>query len=402
MTVGQFAKIGVLFAIFVAAGCKSNSKPEVSFNDRKATAKPAQTTPTAVAVESTPENAPPLNAPPLPDTLAQRTAEYARIVQPAADARVAAPQSPSPVRWTEAKGTVRAAANTPTAIPAAGTAPMEPPLIASQADSAQLAAVTHSTKQNALNDVPAIVPESSDFPVTKVAADSLEAKLAKQVRDNPRDVAAQLDYELYGMLKDESSPQLASISMLPNEDRELVAALVDGVSNFRTSVRQDNNMLLSKKIRPILDMADRVRTQAELSVPVVALCTKVDGYGKYEPINPPQFTAGRVNPVIVYCEIANFASQQNDQQLWETKLRQEVTLYTETGMPVWHEKSREVNDQCRNRRHDFFLYDVVKLPANLSVGRYILKITIQDQTANRVREATVPVEMVAETDARLQ
>src|ERR1019366_5662652 len=145
--------------------------------------------------------------------------------------------------------------------------------------------------------------------------DTLEAKLMKQVHDNPRDVGAQLDYELYEMLKDDSSPQLASDSLLPNEDREVVSALVDGVSNFRSAVRQDNNMLLSKKIQPILDMADRVRTEAELSLPTVVLCKKVDGYGKYEPINPASFPAGQPNLMIVYCEIANFASQMNDRQM---------------------------------------------------------------------------------------
>jgi hypothetical protein len=335
----------------------------------------------------------------LPEALAQKTAEYAKSLDPAG-APASAPPVASPVKWTQAKAAIAANTNAPVVLPltsAAGSASPDPVMLpAAAADSAQLAAVTHSAKSNAMSDIPAIVPESSDFPKPKMAPDTLENKLAREARDNPRDVAAQLDYQLYGLLKDEPTPQLASISQLPTEDREVVAALVDGVSNFRTAVRQDNNMLLSKKIRPILDMADRVRTEAELAVPVVALCRKVDGYGKYDPIDPARFPAGQANPVIVYCEIANFASQMNDQQMWETKLRQEVTLYTETGLPVWHDKSRDVVDNCRNRRHDFFMYDLVRLPAQLSVGRYILKITIEDRTANRVREATVPVEMVAQ------
>jgi hypothetical protein len=389
----RYFRYGVVTVILLIGGCKSQPSSSVS-------AIPPKPAPVAVAHDPTPPESASVQSAPLPDALAQKTTEYAKSLEPAAEPQQAPAPAPSPVKWTQAKAAQRSGSNAPVAlplIPAAGSASPDPTVLpAAAADSAQLAAVVHSAKSNAFNDIPAIVPESSDFPKPRVEPDTLENKLARQARDNPRDVAAQLDYQLYGLLKDEPSPQLASISQLPTEDREVVSALVDGISNFRATVREDNNMLLSKKIRPILDMADRVRTEAELSVPVVALCTRVDGYGKYDPIDPARFPAGQPNPVIVYCEIANFASQPNDQQMWETKLRQGVTLYTETGLPVWHDKSRDVTDECRNRRHDFFMYDLVKLPAQLSVGRYILKITIEDLNANRVREATVPVEMVAQ------
>jgi hypothetical protein len=155
-------------------------------------------------------------------------------------------------------------------------------------------------------------------------------------------------------------------------------------------------MLLSQKIRPLTEMSDRLASQAELAVPVVALCKRVDGFGNYQPIDPPRFPAGRENPVIVYCEITNFESRLNDKRLWQTELTQQVNLYTEAGMLVWPDKSRPVKDECRNRRHDFFLYNVVKLPANLTIGRYLLKVSIEDRTAHRVAESTVPVEIVGQ------
>ena len=74
---------------------------------------------------------------------------------------------------------------------------------------------------------------------------------------------------------------------------------------------------------------------------------------------------------------------------------QDVNVFTETGMLVWKEKSRDVSDICRNRRHDFFMYDLIKLPPSLTIGRYIVKVTIVDRNANRIAEKTVPVEIVA-------
>lgn len=401
-------------ATIYIAGCKA--QPDASASSQKpsritAAAQPAPTTAPAADAQSAD------NSSVLPDTLAQKTSEYAKSLDPTATAPPSPrPIAPSTVHWGDPKPrraehpiNAPAAANTATALatPSADSAAAptakstSPPAVVqgSATDTVHIAAVTQSAKSNALNDVPAIVPEYTDFAnssASHAGPDSLEKKFSQHVRDNPRDVAGQLDYELYEMLKDESSPQLASISTLPNEDREVVAALVDGISNFRTSVRQDNNMLLSKKIRPLLDMADRLRTQAELSVPTVALCKRVDGYGKYEPIDPPRFPAGRDNPVIVYCEIENFESRMNDQRMWQTRLSQEVTLFTETGMFVWKDKSRPIVDECRDRRHDFFLYDLIKLPSNLTIGRYLLKVTIVDQTANRVAEQTVPVEFAAQ------
>jgi hypothetical protein len=408
MNARRFARVSPAIALLLVAGCKSQPAAS-STNPKPDSVAFSPTTAPSNDLANTDSTAP------LSDALTQKTAAYAQSLEstdvPAQTSTPPfPPAAPTSVQWSKprrpkfldppADNSVPANAplaqlTTPadnTARPASTT--MNP------TDSAHVKAITQLTQSNSLNDVPAIVPESQDLPQAQPAAsvDDLENRITKRMRDNPRDVASQLDYQLYQLLEDQPSPQLASISSLPSEDREVVSALVDGVSNFRTAVRQDNNMLLSKKIRPIIDMADRVRTEAELAVPTVALCSKVDGFGKYEPMDP-RFPAGRENPVIVYCEIENFQSTLDDKRMWVTNLSQEVTLFTETGMLAWKDKSRPVTDECRNRRHDFFLYDVIKLPANLSIGRYLLKVTIVDKTANRVAESTVPVEMDAEGNA---
>jgi hypothetical protein len=155
-------------------------------------------------------------------------------------------------------------------------------------------------------------------------------------------------------------------------------------------------MLISRKIRPLLDLADRLRAQADLVIPTLSICTKVDGFGVYEPIEPARFTAMKEHPVIVYCEVQNFASQLNGKKLWETRLSQEVVLYTESGLPVWQDKTENIPDLARNRRHDFFVVKKTKFPSNIAIGRYLLKVTIVDQQASRVAEATIPVQFVAQ------
>ena len=255
------------------------------------------------------------------------------------------------------------------------------------------------------NSVPLILPESADqmdspakpAALTITNTDETEKKLQQLVHDYPRNLGDQLDYQLLRFVRQERTPEMGSITGLSSEDREIVSALMDGLNNFRNTTRADGNLMLSRKIQPLLEMADRLRSEAELAIPTVALCTRVDSFGVYRP-RGQRFGAGKENVVIVYCEVANFTSVQDDQKMWQTRLKQEMVLYTDTGLAVWPEKTNaEVFvDTARNRRHDFFIPRKVTLPATLTIGRYLLKITLTDESSNRVAEATTPIEIVAE------
>jgi hypothetical protein len=223
--------------------------------------------------------------------------------------------------------------------------------------------------------------------------DELGTKLAQRVRDDPRDVANQLELQLHEMLLGQQVPKLDTLAPLPAEDREVVAAIVDALVNFRDGVRQDSNQPLSQKVRPLLDMAARVRSQGDLSIPTVALCSKVQTFGVYDPISS-QFPVDHEHPVILYCEIENFTSTSDPKDpnhLYHTKLSQEVVLYTEQGQPVWSNKTATVDDASRRQRQDFFLAWLIHLPQSLGIGQYLLKVTVTDQQSNRVAEATMRI-----------
>lgn len=238
-------------------------------------------------------------------------------------------------------------------------------------------------------------PAPSVASVTNTSNTPLDERLGKLVKDYPRDVSAQFEYQLLQFLENQQVPQMQVLSQLPAEDRELVTAIIDGLSNFRNTLRIDNNMLLSKKVRPILDLAERLRSEAELSIPTLALCSKVDGFGSYEPVEA-RFTANKDTRTVVYCEVENFCSQKNDKQLWETKLKQQCVLYTETGMQVWQADPAVADESVRTHRRDFFLVKLITIPSSLPIGRYLLKVTVEDELAHRVAEASLPVLIVAQ------
>lgn len=230
------------------------------------------------------------------------------------------------------------------------------------------------------------------------SSDALARKLAERIKADPLDIAAHVDYQLLQMLNDQSVPELNAIATLPQEDREIISALLDGLSNFRNGIRTGGNALLGQKIAPIVDMGDRIRNQTTLSVSRLTLCRDVKQFGVYEPFDSARFPFGEKHPVVVYCEVANFASQLTSKSLWATKLTYEVLLYTDSSdasLQVWQQKATPVIDQSHSRRRDFFIAKLMELPQDLPIGGYLMKVSIVDETANRIAEATVPLQIVA-------
>lgn len=389
----------ILIAISGLVGCHATTPPpstvqhsDVSPYVRRDAAPPtnhAATAPPSDVVVSSPADAPPRRA----DVVAQRAATYAQNVGPAPDQRADKPKPTSD--WPD-----------PDKLQLTPQAQIDPPkaVANAQLDTRPQGADAAGPPASPTLSVPTVhklissaTPDTPRAPLAAQGMDLVATRDASRAKDYPADLSAQMDDQLVKYLREESVPDMSTLSGLPPEDRELLGAMLDALSNFRSQLRSDNNMLFSKKIRPLVELSDRLRSQAELSVPTVALCTKVSAYGVYEPIDPARFIAGQRQEAIVYCEVENFLSQPNDRNLYETKLTEDVVLYTESsGLPVWSAPKDTVVDQARRRRHDFFLGKRIVLPSNLTIGRYLLKVTVEDQQARHIAENTVPIEILAQ------
>lgn len=340
---------------------------------------PAQAKRPAVAVANGPARADAPVDPPVawlhPDRLL--------LPDPSRAAAAEAPPLIEPAAAVPAKAGPAVAANGPAAID-------QPPVIAKPAATQVVPAAPlagdDATRFQSQNPTPVrvdVTPPSAD--------DAFARAVAQRVKDDPADVPAHLDYQLLRFLRDEQVPHLNAIATLPQEDRELLTALLDGLSNFRNGLQANPNMLLSKKVKPLIDLANRLRNQAELSIPTIALCSRVQAFGIYDPMSNIVL-AGVEAKLILYCEVANFASRPNERGFWETKLSQEVVLYTETGnREMWRDKSDIPADLARNRRHDFYVVRRIALPATLVPGRYVLKVSVVDEQVKRVAENSVEI-----------
>jgi hypothetical protein len=413
-------RAGIALGLFVATGCQAHKNMAKKPQAPEAITAPEEQVTQDTAAKS---DAPPDNV----DALTRKSEEYAKALEMlqnrkggALPSTIAAPKQPvvaaapkkDEVSWLDGGDRLSLYSNSPTSHrksaepetapqalvkPAIAentpTIPNQPTVAAPTGAAGPLPTAVAYLDPAKAALAPAPVPSASS--ATTTSSSALDERLGRLVKDYPKDVSAQFEYQLLQFLENQQVPQMQVLSALPAEDRELLTAIVDGLSNFRNTLRLDNNMLLSKKVRPILDLAERLRSQAELSIPTLVLCNKVDGFGTYEPVDP-RFPANKDTTTGVYCEVENFSSQKNDKQLWETKLKQQVVLYTETGMQVWQAEPAVANEAVRTRRRDFFLVKLVTIPSTLPIGRYLMKVTVEDELAHRVAEASLPVLIVAQ------
>ncbi|MFN7021789.1 MAG: hypothetical protein ACK4WH_10750 [Phycisphaerales bacterium] len=140
----------------------------------------------------------------------------------------------------------------------------------------------------------------------------------------------------------------------------------------------------------------------------VALCTRVESFGRYTPLSSGRMISGRTNSAILYVEVARFVqrpaheapSDGSDGQpgMLVVQLEEEVELWHADGTLQWRATPASIRDVSRTRRQDFFLVQRIDLPPNLSVGRYNLKVTVRDLGADGSpqTQATIPIEIVAD------
>lgn len=191
------------------------------------------------------------------------------------------------------------------------------------------------------------------------------------------------------------------------------------------SLRQARTRLLADAATPP-DLRTALRgSEAPMSAPVpapaaatpapkpfsitrAALCTRVQGYGRFDPYSSTTFVAGRSIRAIVYTELDGFATRparsgdplQTNVAMSEqvsVQLSQTLTLYHDKdGLLAWHRPPQGVTETSRSARRDFYLIQIIELPSTLSIGRYNLKVTVTDTTTGAEAERIIPVDIVAD------
>lgn len=280
--------------------------------------------------------------------------------------------------------------------------------------------------QNVRQDAPAagldvLVPASTETASEPAATTTSEATSPAPVVTDPLvDTAARMA----SLLRQTDASGKALITdlaaILPVESMRpgVLATLGDAGNPLASLSEQDKSTLISARDRLLADPSNAsndliksLRPAGGLMILRTALCTRVEGFGRFDPYSTSTFVQGRTLRAIVYVELDGFATRPArdsdpvmsnvaiDEQV-SVDLTQSLSLYHDADdLLAWHRPARGVIETSRNKRRDFYLIQQIDLPPTLTVGRYNLKVTVTDRTTQAQAEAIIPIEIVAHESA---
>lgn len=219
-----------------------------------------------------------------------------------------------------------------------------------------------------------MVALGDDPGASAVALASLETLL-------PEDVGSLVDS---GVL---SEPELATL----NAVRDLLSSMVN-----------EGSIMGPHELGERLEsMRVRLAEWSGVTITRAALCTRVDGFGRFQTFPSYRFRAGQEHEIIVYVELEDFSQRESlgpdGMERYSIELSQRLELYhVADDLNTWNRSADTVRDESRNRLRDYYLTNRVWLPPNLGVGRYHLKVVMRDLVGERMAESIIPIEIVSQ------
>lgn len=255
-----------------------------------------------------------------------------------------------------------------------------------------------------------LAPEPTPEERFEQSATELQMALEDRVRASTTPASDLFRRIAFGLVHQPSQVDAAAIGgdgvLTPRETSQLEAW-----ATFIASASQtlDSASGIDSITDAALELANALDSWQPLSITKTVLCTSVDGYGIYKKQqqygDAYKFLAGRPIKFLIYIELDHFTHTSKSREgAWgyEVSLSQDLRLYHMAlggDALVWRLPDEPLVDFSQNQRRDFFVVQLVELPATLGVGGYRLKIAINDNASGAIAEEVIPIEIVADIAA---
>lgn len=239
---------------------------------------------------------------------------------------------------------------------------------------------------------------------------TLATMLAKSIREKGESPAALATLEFLSpgalaQLDDDASPLRRTLS---DEDVRTLASARAQVASDPDAARSAADHIVAALTgvaptpAPVSQDVDPAAAPSNpeplgLRLPAAILCSRVQSFGKYEPLPSDTFLAGQSIRAILYTEVDGFTNRDLENGKKQVELAQALALYADSdGLAVWKRPERSVKETTRNTRRDFYLVQEIELPKTLTPGKYQLRVTVSDKASGATTSAIVPLSIVSD------
>jgi len=225
---------------------------------------------------------------------------------------------------------------------------------------------------------------------------SLLAELRRQARQRPDSIGAALRLRLAQWLLQGSTGEVTDWPLKDREKKSLAEAIWKVLQAAEQVDSGPSPQTQARFVEALQTLEGLLARLQPLRIPFAAFCRSVSSFGCYDALpEPVTFEAGRTHLVVLYYELVGFRSEPaKDKKGWfRTLLNQKLAIMTESGREIWTHRDEDIEDLCRRYRRDFFVTRILRIPANLAPGKYVLRVTVEDKLANQIAETLLRFEV---------
>jgi hypothetical protein len=218
------------------------------------------------------------------------------------------------------------------------------------------------------------------------AIDALEAETpptATTPAEQAGHARLRLLYAAAGRREEAAKP----IPDVPPATQQFLSKELEGLGIWLDAERVPDPIRRAAEAKPALTEAlARLGETAPLMVRNAAFCREALGFGSIKRFDKYEFFQNQ--EVLLYAELENFVSEPTDKG-FRTSLRSGYQILDHLGQQVvWHEFV-PTQDYCKTPRRDFFIAYRLRLPKQMALGKYTLRLLVQDATRQKTGQASI-------------
>jgi len=192
-------------------------------------------------------------------------------------------------------------------------------------------------------------------------------------------MALRLIYNAYGR-EEKALEYLPTMSM---ENHAQMKALTQAILLAAQTTQAADNIkpdMVNQALEALNKVCEKLAEKASLTISNLKICGEVTGFGNYKEIDKKELETGLPRRIYVYCELQNFRTKLNEQNMHVTELHADITLFDSAYKPQLRIDKDVPDTPVHNRRRDFYLHGWLDLP-RLSPGKYEIFVSIKDKIA---------------------